>query len=277
MHRPAFLDERAFLDVVDRWYPPALREREVRWAHYREALRPHARAAEVAATVAQREVLAPLCQRRPGRFVCRLERHRLFTKSPAGIDEKLFRFISHGKVAGVEFVSGHRNKLEDIRNRDDLAAFVTLIFRDLPDVMNDLGRFRIVGNYLSDVQDVAKAFATTDLSRWGIRVDPAIEDRIEEDRWEDGAGGHRAIHLRLWVRGDPREVPLEAQLMTLLEAGWSEKSHRLYELARRGACASIDKATRLRVRAMSDALYVADALFDEVNRARFEPSDEGER
>ncbi len=65
--------------------------------------------------------------------------------------------------------------------------------------------------------------------------------------------------------------------MTLLEAAWTEKAHRLYELARSGTD-EIDRKTRLRIRAMSDTLYVADAIFDDVNRACFEPEldDEGE-
>ena len=269
MSADEFLKSDRFVRIVEEYYPHELRDVTCRHQAYTDELRPYGRLAEMAARVVERGLVQPLVERHAGRFFCRLDRDGPFTKSAASSDDKIFRYLSSGGGPPKGPTEAFRHRLRS--HLDDPEVFLTQFFRELPDVMNDLARFRIVANLLSDVQEVAAAFTEADWTDLGIEVDRNIEDRIEADRWEEGASGHRAVHLRLWGTLDGRRLPLEVQVISLLELGWDLKSHLLYELRRRGEDGTIDKRTKLKVRAVSDALYVADVLFDEVYQQVFHP------
>ncbi|MCP4692819.1 MAG: hypothetical protein GY859_32555, partial [Desulfobacterales bacterium] len=128
--------------------------------------------------------------------------------SPKSIDDKIFRYLSGRKVAGKDPPPDNfKRSLEE--NTDNPDFFLHTLFRDMPDVMTDLARFRIIANFLGDIHDLKKAFRQTQLSPPDIVLDQRIEDRIEDDRWERGAGGHRAAHAQIKVRIGERLVPVE--------------------------------------------------------------------
>lgn len=265
-----FLQSAEFQDIVNCYYPTYLRDRETRWQAYRDNLRPYAQAAETAARATERYIVRPIISSHPDRFVCYLDRQpgTTFTKSPKSIDDKIFRYLSRKKIGGREppTKSFERHLTE---NTDNPEIFLNTFFQELSDVMGDLARFRIVANFLMDIHDLEKSFRQTALEPPKIVVDPKTEDRIEDDRWETGAGGHRAVHICIWVQMPGRRIPVEVLILSALELGWDDKAHMLYELMRQGRGDTIDKKTRLKVRAMSDMLYVADALFDEIYRNHF--------
>jgi ppGpp synthetase/RelA/SpoT-type nucleotidyltranferase len=256
-----------FMELQARFFPFELVDRQQRWQAYTEELRDYCRAAEAAVKATDKHIIQPLRAANSGRLTCYIDRRpgASFTKSPESIDTKIFRYLSDLPVAGnSKPTCAFKKKLE--ANRDDPTCFLSTFFHKLPEVMNDLARFRVVGNFLSDVHAVADAFNHADLGTPGIEVDPVIEDRIEDDRWLERSSGHRAVHLRIWVMVKERRVHVEVLVMSLLELGWDAKSHMIYESTRL-AQSAVDKRTRLKVRAMSDAIYVADALFDDVFRA----------
>lgn len=265
--RHDFLSSSQFQSILKQFYPSALMDNQVRWNAYREQLRVYSQAAEMAATATQREIVRPLMNRHSERFVCGLDRSGSFVKSPQSIDDKISRYLGGDRVAGQEVTQSIKTRLQD--NKNDADRFLSLFFKELPNVMNDLARFRIVCNFITDAQETAGLFSKNPLSTHRIHVDPEIEDRIEADRWEGGASGHRAIHLRLMVPVGDRQIHVEVQLMTVLELGWDMKSHPLYEFYRQGNREKVSKRNRLKARAVSDALYVADVLFDELYEQTF--------
>lgn len=261
-----------FAAVRDEFCPTALLDDAVRWARYQEELRVYSQAAETAAIATQRDVVRPLAAENPDRFVCCLDRSSPFVKSPQSIDDKIGRFLSGKPVAGERVTENIKNRLRN--HRENPGEFLSLFFRELADVMNDLARFRIVCNFIADAQRAADIFNDKRLAVHGIDVDPKIEDRIESDRWEEGASGHRAIHLRLLVPLAGRRIHVEVQIATILELGWDMKSHPLYELTRQGRGETVSKRNRLKARAVSEALYVADVLFEELFVEVFGQGDE---
>ncbi len=269
-----FMKSAEFEEIVKRCYPRGLRDREARWRTYREELRDYSLAAEVAARITEEKIIRPIISANPGRLVCYLDRQagKAFTKSPMSIDDKIFRYLTGRKVAGKEPpTESFKKRLEE--NTDNPDIFLHTFFRDLPDVMTDLARFRIIANFLVDIHDLKGALRKTKLAPPNVVVDPNIEDRIEDDRWERGAGGHRAVHAQIKVRLRERWIPVEVLILSALELGWDAKAHMLYELTRWGRADAIDKKTRMKVRAMSDMLYVADALFDDIYREHFRGED----
>lgn len=248
--------------IRDEFYPIALLDETSRRYAYLDELRAYSQAAEAAATATHRQIVRPLAASHPDRFVCCLDRSGPFVKSPRSIDDKIGRYLSGKPVAGERVTENIQNRLRS--KRDDASDFLSLFFRESTSVMNDLARFRIVCNFIADAQRAAAMFNENLLAGHSIDVDPKIEDRIESDRWEEGAGVHRAIHLRLWVPLGDRRIHVEVQIATILELGWDMKSHPLYELTRQGQGATVSKRSRLKARAVSDALYVADVLFEEL-------------
>ncbi len=257
-----FLETPEFQKIKDEFYPVEFAETVDRHRAYEERLLPYRHCVQQAIAACEQFIVAPLQKAKAERFAARLDRDGPLVKSPSSIDDKIFRYLSHKKVCGQEPTEALKQKLRN--NRDTCGCFLDTFFKSLPDIMNDLARFRIIGNFLTDVMDLKAAFGSGILEKGNIAVAPNIDDRIEADRWVDGGSGHRAVHIRLNIQHDDSEIHVEVLLMSLLELGWDAKSHLFYELDRRGEGGNIGKKTRLRIRAMSDTVYVADSLFDEV-------------
>jgi ppGpp synthetase/RelA/SpoT-type nucleotidyltranferase len=150
--------------------------------------------------------------------------------------------------------------------------------------MDDLVRFRILCNYLSDVQRTVKRIReskailkefeiiSSEDRIWGVRI-PSDDLKIEDERRRKRLTGVRGHYLVFRARESP-EVKIEVQVTTLLENAWDRKDHHLvYEPERRGV--KINQIFRLRVKSISDMLYVADEYFD-VLRQELEKTKGGE-
>jgi hypothetical protein len=263
-----FLESEEFKRVVEEYYPTTLRDRETRWRAYQERLRPYAQAAAQVVQAVRVRILTPLREEHPGRLVGRLDPEAPLTKSPRSIDDKIYRFLSGRRVAGEAITEATKQGFRE--NRTDPEYFPRWFFADHPKVMSDLARFRVVCNFLSDVKEVQDRVVKRVLEQDGIFVHGQIEDRIIEDRWAEGASGHRAVHLPLSVKVGGQEIVVEGQIMTMLEEAWDQKSHLFYEQSRQGLSEDIPKDAQLKIRAMSDMLYVADELFNATHRQVFE-------
>ena len=137
--------------------------------------------------------------------------------------------------------------------------------------MDDLVRFRILCNYLSDVKTVVSLikeskpilgkFKIIDIEDriWEVRI-PSDDTKIEDERRRKRLTGVRGYYL-VFQDKESSEVKIEVQVITLLENAWDRKDHHLvYELERRGV--EVNQISKLRVKSISDMLYVADEYFD---------------
>jgi ppGpp synthetase/RelA/SpoT-type nucleotidyltranferase len=152
-------------------------------------------------------------------------------------------------------------------------------FHNLAD-LKDLGRFRIVASFLSDVERLCERLESTyDASRRrtlspaqrqlakGFRlIDNCFEDLISV-RPPRRKSGERC-RKGLFAPCDPSHAPyrVEVQIVTAFQEGWDKKDHHLvYERARTGQ--PLTERHRQVSFALSEQLYVADLLFDDLKRS----------
>jgi len=130
--------------------------------------------------------------------------------------------------------------------------------------MNDIIRFRIVCNFLTDVDAVTAIFCR-ELPAQGVQIVTGPTDRIRIEP-EQRKRGHRAIHFecRSPAIGEER-YPFELQIMTLLQYAWDKKDHFLiYRRERSGIEVPLEH--RMSIFAASEMLYVADEHLDTLRR-----------
>lgn len=126
--------------------------------------------------------------------------------------------------------------------------------------MEDIARFRIVCNYLSDIFELAKRLKTDPIFNECCQISE-VKDYI----FEDCNRSHRALHFILQVPMLNKSRKVELQIMTKLQDAWDKKDHNLiYEKIRSGKI--IEKKDRIKMTAMSDLLYVADEFFDDLRK-----------
>jgi ppGpp synthetase/RelA/SpoT-type nucleotidyltranferase len=130
------------------------------------------------------------------------------------------------------------------------------------ETMKDIIRFRILCNYLRDVEEMAKILPGKMLSYNYQKID-GPKDFIKMDPGKRKKG-HRAVHFVFKAVFNQQEFLLfEVQLMTLLQNAWNRKIHSIvYEPHRIGK--EVPLKTLMRSCAMSDMLYVADDYFNEL-------------
>jgi len=133
--------------------------------------------------------------------------------------------------------------------------------------MGDVARFRILCNYLSDAYHISDRVKTIDSQITKIKIkhiDSKYKDFIKTP-YEERHAGHRALqHYFGYEKGDLSFV-FEIQIMTLLEHGWDKKDHHLiYEDVRVGNGDKIPQPLKNLVAAMSELLYVADTVFEDL-------------
>jgi len=192
-------------------------------------------------------VVATECGRGRERFVATIDMTHL-TKSPESVVEKMAR-----KWDGI--------------------GVVPITFRDIPAELTDLGRFRIVTNFLSDATTVCRALEAP----YAVPVPSGIsteqralfeEFRLRSNAFEDlihvPVEGRRSAERCYKAVFEPCRTPnacVEVQVQTLLQESWDKKEHVLiYEPARRGE--PLPQEIRLELEAMSDLLFVVDRTFD---------------
>lgn len=152
-------------------------------------------------------------------------------------------------------------------------------FHNLAD-LKDLGRFRIVASFLSDVELLCERLETTyDASRRralspaqqhlaeGFRlIDNSFEDliRVRPPKRKSGERCRKG----LFAPQDPSQghYRIEVQIVTAFQEGWDKKDHHLvYERVRTGQV--LDERHREMSFALSEHLYIADYLFDDLKQA----------
>lgn len=122
----------------------------------------------------------------------------------------------------------------------------------------DLGRFRIVCDYTSDVERARKALLTRKppalLGRYPIA--DRIKDYVRDLSLRHPARGHRAVQFAVRVPVADRGFLIEVQLMTLLQTAWDCRNHPIYEWSREGGLLPTD--LKLREVALAESLYLLD-------------------
>lgn len=145
--------------------------------------------------------------------------------------------------------------------------------------IRDLGRFRIVANFLSDVERITQALempydqrtATTcsstqrDLATEFALDGHSFEDSIEIDPAERKKGERCRKGIFL-PRNGHAQLHVEVQVQTQLQESWDKKDHfLLYEPRRLGVPVSPQHEREMF--AMSELLFVADLTFDRLRTA----------
>jgi ppGpp synthetase/RelA/SpoT-type nucleotidyltranferase len=150
-------------------------------------------------------------------------------------------------------------------------------FHNFETALKDLGRFRIVANFLSDVHQIARALeapfkspgAALTAAQQELHRDYCLESNSLEDlicvEPEKRAKGERCrkgiFHPR--PPSANQHLHVEVQIQTLLQEAWDKKDHFLiYEPRRRGA--NVKSEDTIEIFAISELLYVADLTFDRI-------------
>lgn len=141
--------------------------------------------------------------------------------------------------------------------------------RDFLQTVADIVRFRIVCNYLSDVNHFGKKIEEFVKKSREIKLE-RMDDYIETP-FPERRAGHRALQYIFKYFTDKRPILFEVQVMTQLQHAWDKKDHHLiYEYRRIRQDKNIPLYLRNRMAAMSEVLYVADNVFnslrDEITR-----------
>jgi len=204
-------------------------------------------------------ILDELIERLPAnekpRFLARID-HTALVKSPESILEKIVRQWDpeSGSAPSTGFDS-FTNDLEDI------------------------GRFRIVANFLSDVllikETLNDCYRKSPISllseaQKSLRNDFYLRKNSLEDlvhvQPEDRKKGERCCKGIFYPREERYTAfKIEVQVQTQLQEAWDKKDHFLiYEPRRRGE--PVEPSDAIEIFAISELLYVADLTFDRLKR-----------
>jgi len=133
--------------------------------------------------------------------------------------------------------------------------------KDFLRTMTDLIRFRVLCNYLSDIDYFDKKIQ--DFAKKGKGIKLLKRDDHIETPFPQRRVGHRALQYTFEYLHDNRTGLFEVQLMTQLAHAWDKKDHHLiYEYDRINQGEKIPLHLRNRMAAMSEVLYVADTVFE---------------
>jgi len=150
-----------------------------------------------------------------------------------------------------------------------------LSFDNFLDEMEDLARFRIVLNFLSDVKAVCsrleepyncspEELARLSDAQHALYGDFALRGHRMRDLIllgpEKRDSGERCFKGIFYRRANTR-MRVEVQIQTMFQEAWDKKDHFLmYEPKRRGE--AVELSHRIEIYAISELLYVADLTFD---------------
>jgi ppGpp synthetase/RelA/SpoT-type nucleotidyltranferase len=231
------------IEFIRKTLPPPFNTVE----HYEEFFRPklqkHGVLCSTTIKTVREIVLDPLIDRHSNRFFCRIDdSHTL--KSPASIVEKIRK--SQKPTSKVK--TGESPEPYDLDN--------------FTEKMTDIARFRIVCNFLNDVEGVAEQIKYSEKIRSFFNVQETSTINLHKR-----ASGERSIKFVLEFRSRPG-LFLEIQVMTQLQEAWDKKDHYLVYEKRRSSSKDDDEnfPTYLdsKMFAMAELLYVADNYFDQL-------------
>lgn len=173
-------------------------------------------------------------------------------KRPGRIAEKVLNsWLDHGK--------GEKSSSEKRQNTLPKRHHPQKFLLTIPDIV----RFRIVCNYLKDLRSIDKKLQTF------VESDSRLEAESREDHiavhYPWSRVGHRAVEYTIRFKEMGVHFLFEVQIMTQLQHAWDKKDHHLiYEYVRAGKGDRIPVHLKSRMTAMSELLYVADTVFDEL-------------
>jgi ppGpp synthetase/RelA/SpoT-type nucleotidyltranferase len=197
---------------------------------------------------AAKEILSPLIIEHSNRFFCRIDDTHT-CKTPASIVEKIRR--SQEKTTETKKGEVETPEVYDLNN------FLS--------TMTDIVRFRIVCNFISDVERVAEVIQKSEKLKTYLKVgDP--KDSINQHR---RISGERSIKFILEHKSRSG-LFIEIQIMTQLQEAWDKKDHCLVYEKRRSSlktdeelfCNYLDS----KMSAMAELLYVADNYFEQLRK-----------
>ncbi|MBI5604819.1 MAG: hypothetical protein HY879_15880 [Deltaproteobacteria bacterium] len=173
-------------------------------------------------------------------------------KSPARVAEKVLK-------SWLDYLEWEKAPKEKRRKIPPFKHHPRKFLQTLPDIV----RFRMVCNYLKDLRFIDEKLKTF------IANDPRLQADSREDHiaihYPGSRAGHRAIEYTIVFQEMGVRFLFEIQLMTQLQHAWDKKDHHLiYEYVRIGKGDLIPEHLRNRVAAMSELLFVADTIFDEL-------------
>ena len=196
----------------------------------------------------KKSILPPLLKKYHYRFFCKIDAdHKI--KQPISIIDKIMR-------------SAKSDTGKAVSESCTLDNFAT--------TMKDLARFRIVCNFLHDVEEVVEALGNSDILKKMFRIEiKSSMDLHPVSR----KSGERSVKFILEYMNHPG-LFLEIQVMTQLSESWDKKDHFLvYEVRRRFP----DKEDEnfpdyldAKMNAMAELLYVADNYFEALRASREE-------
>jgi len=194
----------------------------------------------------KKSILPPLLEKYPYRFFYRIDAdHKI--KQPASIVDKLIRTsVSGGGIGALDSCT--------------LDNFAT--------TMKDLARFRIVCNFLNDVEKVVEALKSSDIlkKRFHVKTKSSMDLHPGSRK-----SGERSVKFILEYKKHPG-LFLEIQIMTQLSEAWDKKDHFLvYETRRRfpdREDVNFPDYLDAKMHAMGELLYVADNYFEALRASR---------
>ncbi len=200
----------------------------------------------------KKSILPPLLKKYYYRFFCRIDADNK-VKQPSSIIDKIMRSSEAGAGKAVS-------------ESCTLDNFTT--------TMQDLARFRIVCNFLHDVDEVVEALNNSDILNRMFDIE--IKETINQHPGSRKSG-ERSVKFILKYNKHPG-LFLEIQVMTQLSESWDKKDHFLvYEVRRRFP----DKEDKnfpdyldAKMHAMGELLYVADNYFEALRASREEDKKE---
>jgi ppGpp synthetase/RelA/SpoT-type nucleotidyltranferase len=196
-----------------------------------------------------------------GRFVARIEPPppirgenglNSLLKNPSRLAEKILH-------SWQDFEGRRKTSRSKCAQNPSLKHDPQKFLKTIPDIV----RFRIICNYLKDLRYIDERL------RDYVDKEPRLKIKNREDHifslFPCSRAGHRAIEYTLSFRGKEARFLFEVQIMTQLQHAWDKKDHHLiYEHIRAGEGDQIPVQLKNRVAAMSELLYAADTIFDEL-------------
>lgn len=200
----------------------------------------------------KKSILPPLLKKYHYRFFCRIDAdHKI--KQPSSIIDKIMRSSESGAGKAVSELCALDN-------------FTT--------TMQDLARFRIVCNFIHDVDEVVEALKNSDILKRMFHIEIKTTMDLHPGLRKSG---ERSVKFILEYKKHPG-LFLEIQVMTQLSESWDKKDHFLvYEVRRRFPDKEDENFADYldaKMNAMAELLYVADNYFEALRASREEDKKE---
>lgn len=200
----------------------------------------------------KKSILPPLLKKYHYRFFCRIDTdHKI--KQPSSIIDKIMRSSE----------SGDRKTVPESCTLDNFTT-----------TMKDLARFRIVCNFIHDVDEMVEALNKSAIlkSKFDIEIKTTMDLHPGLRK-----SGERSVKFILKYNKHPG-LFLEIQVMTQLSESWDKKDHFLvYEVRRRfphKEDENFPDYLDAKMHAMGELLYVADNYFEALRASRDEDNKE---